>query len=229
MERTIFINAEHRETRLAMLDNKRLVEFHIEQKKHQSAVGNIYFGKVINIVPAIQAAFVDLGLEKHGFLHVGDLRLPDVEMDRNTKIGQVLSKGRTVLVQIQKDPIATKGFKLTMDISLAGRYTVLMPLSENAGVSRSIQDRGERDRLRSISKEVGASDLGLIIRTVAEGKPKAEVARDLRYLLRLWKAIRDRAEKQGEPGLIYQAPDLVEKTLRDAYKQGATRNRPGRP
>ncbi len=223
MERTIIINVEHRETRLAMLDNKQLVEFHVEQKKAVSAVGSVYYGKVINIVPAIQAAFIDMGLEKHGFLHVGDLRLPDVDIDRNTKIQQVLSKGQPVLVQVQKDPIATKGFKLTMDVSLAGRYTVLMPRSESAGVSRSIQDRRERERLRSISKEAKVSGLGVIIRTVAEGKPKAEVARDLRYLVRLWKTIQQRVRQSSDPHLVYHAPDLVEKTLRDAYKQSDTR------
>jgi ribonuclease G len=223
MDRTIFINAEHRETRVALIENSRLVELHVEQKKAESAVGNVYLGKVINTVPAIQAAFVDLGLERHGFLHLGDLRLPGVDIERNPKIGQVLTKGQKLLVQVQKDPIATKGFKLSMDISLPGRYSVLMPLTHSAGVSRSIQDPEERKRLRSIRREAGVEDLGVIIRTVAEGKPKSEVARDLRYLMRLWKALQEAAGKIDEPGIVYREPDLVEKTLRDAYKQAETR------
>lgn len=208
---------------MALLENGRLVELHMEQKKAESAVGNVYLGKVINTVPAIQAAFVDLGLERHGFLHLGDLRLPGREIDRNAKIGQVLTKGQKLLVQVQKDPIATKGFKLSMDISLPGRYSVLMPLTHSAGVSRSIQDPEERKRLRTIRREAGVDDLGVIIRTVAEGKPKSEVARDLRYLMRLWKALQEAAAKIEEPGIVYREPDLVEKTLRDAYKQAETR------
>jgi ribonuclease G len=223
MDRTIIINAEHRETRVALLEDRRLVELHVEQRTAESAVGNVYLGKVINTVPAIQAAFVDLGLERHGFLHLGDLRLPGVEIDRNTKIGQVLTKGQKLLVQVQKDPIATKGFKLSMDVSLPGRYSVLMPMTSSSGVSRSISDPEERKRLRSIRKEAGVEEVGVIIRTVAEGKPKSEVARDLRYLMRLWKALKDASDSRNEPGIVYREPDLVEKTLRDAYKQAETR------
>lgn len=223
MDRTIIINAEHRETRVAMLEDGRLVELHVEHKKAESAVGNVYLGKVINTVPAIQAAFVDLGLERHGFLHLGDLRLPGVDPDKNAKIGQVLTKGQKLLVQVQKDPIATKGFKLSMDVSLPGRYSVLMPLTHSTGVSRSISDPEERKRLRTIRREAGVEDLGVIIRTVAEGKAKSEVARDLRYLMRLWRALQEATESREEPGIVYREPDLVEKTLRDAYKQAETR------
>ncbi|WP_456341978.1 Rne/Rng family ribonuclease [Thermovibrio sp.] len=220
----ILINALTKEVRIAVLEEGQLTEFYVERKEKRGVVGNIYKGKVSKIVPAVQAAFVDIGLPKKAFLYVKEaisfqfedeefavegeeLELPPVE--------EVLSEGQELLVQVIKEPVGTKGPRITTNITIPGHYLVLLPTINRVGLSRRITNDGERERLRKIAEEIKPPDYGIIVRTAAEGASKEELERDLNYLIKVWEGLKEKAEKKPPPSLLYQDLEIVPKTLRD--------------
>ena len=224
--------AEGDECRIAILNEGRLEELYIERASAESHVGNIYKGRVTNVEPSIQAAFIDFGLNKNGFLHISDLQpqyFPDgrngvEEVGRKTPrrerppIQKCLRRGQEVIVQITKEGIGTKGPTLTTYISLPGRYLVLMPGMNRLGVSRKIEDDAARRKMREILNELKLPDnMGFILRTAGLDKTKRELQRDLMYLQRLWKAVANRIRTERAPAELYQESDLVIRTIRDVY------------
>ncbi|MBN1492125.1 MAG: Rne/Rng family ribonuclease, partial [Phycisphaerae bacterium] len=232
-EQIMVINvAEGDECRVAILTDGRLEELFIERTSSQSHVGNIYKGRVTNVEPSIQAAFVDFGLGKNGFLHISDLQpqyFPDSrgereEVGRKTPrrerppIQKCLRRGQELIVQITKEGIGTKGPTLTTYISLPGRYLVLMPGMNRLGVSRKIEDDAARRTMRELLGEMKLpSNMGFILRTAGQDRNKRELQRDLQYLQRLWKAVSTRIKNDRAPAELYRESDLVIRTIRDVY------------
>ena len=232
MKKIMLINAiEPEESRIAILEDNILEEFHIERLSRSQIVGNIYKGKVVNIEPSIQAAFVDLGLRKNGFLYVADV-MPNLSSNKKTKkntdnadekktkpkIKSVLQKGQNIIVQIAKEGVGEKGPALTTYISLPGRYLVLMPNVPRNGVSRKITDEKERKRLKKLVEGLDIpTNMGVIIRTAGLNQTKRELNRDLKYLHKLWNVISKRIKDEKIPTAIYQESDLVIRAIRDMF------------
>ncbi len=213
--------AEPEESRIAILDGSSLDELYIERRAEEKHLGNIYKGRVVNIEPSIQAAFIDFGGEVNGFLHVSDLMPPNGSGDRSGKrndIQDILKKNQEVLVQVTKDQIGTKGPALTTYVSIPGRYLVLMPSLGKCGVSRKISDEDTRKRLKKMMKELDPpKGLGFIIRTAGIDRTKRDVQRDLDYLMRLWRVVEKRVAEERAPATIYQESDLIIRTIRDIF------------
>jgi ribonuclease G len=243
----IVVNAGVTETRLAVQDGTQLVELYVERAGRRSIVGNIYKGVVTNVLPGMQAAFVDIGLQKDAFLYAGDYTAdrgedpgaipPDADEDATdlddgegeregepehrrdavAPIEEVLRKGQEVLVQVSKESLGTKGARITSFVSIPGRYIVYMPQSGHVGVSRRIQDDAERDRLRGIVKGLPPPPGGFIVRTVAEGKPAEELIADIEFLTRLWGQVQSRFESAPAPSLLHAEMDLTFRVVRDLF------------
>lgn len=219
----IIVNAENDETRVAVLEDGVLVELYIERPVAQRLAGNIYKGRVENVLPGMQAAFVNTGLEKNAFLYVADAVAArgngeDVEIFNDNKrvsIKDVLRQGQNVIVQITKDPMGTKGARVTTHITLPGRYLVLMPTVDYIGVSRRIENDRERDRLKNLAEKLKPRRMGLIVRTVAEGRDEEELRHDVNFLTKLWGKIRGRARGAGAPALLHKDLGLIERIIRD--------------
>ena len=206
MKKQVLVTVDRGETRVAILESEggrkkqqdwRVGELYIERPGARSIVGNIYKGKVDNVLPGLEAAFVDIGLDKNGFLHVDEIVVPGVEQARRgrgsgPRISELLSPGQEIVVQVVKDPLKTKGARLSMELSIAGRYLVYAPQGEGVGVSRRLEDK-ERDRLR---KQAGKLDLGgggAIVRTAAHGATRDDFEREIKYLHKLWEVLQKRA------------------------------------
>lgn len=214
----ILVNAEMQEKRVAIVKNGLLDEYYIEHPADRTIVGNIYKGRIDSIVPSIGAAFVDIGLDKKGFLYLSDIVEPIEPIAQLEPIKKEFKKGEEVLVQVVKESIGTKGPRLTTHIGLAGRYLVLMPQDAHRGVSRRIEDRQEKARLLGFLEEVKVpTEIGYIIRTVAMGKDKRQLARDVLFLLKLWRKICSYAERNKPPALIYEDYDIVLRVIRDSF------------
>src|SRR3954462_2320240 len=201
----------------------RVSELYIERRHSRSIVGNIYKGKVDNVLPGLEAAFVDIGLEKNGFLHVDDIVMPGVEVQRRgrtsgkgAKIAQLLKPGQEIIVQVMKDPLKTKGARLSMQLSIAGRYLVYVPQGEGVGVSRRLGDK-ERDRLRKEAKGLDLQDGGAIIRTAASGATKEDFEREIKYLFKLYELLQKRAADATAPDMVFQEADLSVRVVRDIF------------
>jgi len=222
------------ECRIAIVDNGQLEELYVERVSSASHVGNIYKGRITNVEPSIQAAFVDFGLSKNGFLHISDVNPSYFPKNKGRgqqesvgrkkghrdrpPIQDCLRRGQEVIVQLTKEGIGTKGPTMTTYISVPGRLLVMMPGMSRLGVSRKIDDDGARDKARAILAELNPpEDMGFIVRTAAIDRPKKEFQRDLNYLLRLWKNVRHRINNSKSPAEIYQESDLVTRTIRDVY------------
>ena len=233
MAREMLVNVqEGEESRVAVIDNGSLDELYMERASLISHVGNIYKGRIVNIEPSIQAAFVDFGLGKNGFLHISDVH-PRYFTGKDGSPGRIgrrkalserppiqkcLKKGREIVVQVTKEGINTKGPTLSTYVSMPGKYVVLMPWMHRTGVSQKIEDEDERKRLRKIIAQFEIpKGAGLIIRTAAQGATKRELQNDVAYLNRLWNAIRKRMETETAPVTIYQESDLVIRTIRDIF------------
>jgi ribonuclease G len=204
------------------LNGSHVAELYIERRGNRSIVGNIYKGKVDNVLPGLEAAFVDIGLDKNGFLHADDIVMPGVEVARRgrggkgQRITELLGPGQEIVVQVMKDPLKTKGARLTMQLSIAGRYLVYVPQGEGVGVSRRLEDK-ERDRLR---KEAGKIDLGgggAIIRTAARGAKRADFEREIKYLHKLYEILQKRAKETVAPAMVFQEADLSVRVVRDIF------------
>nr|WP_067298665.1 ribonuclease G [Marinobacterium profundum] len=232
MGEEILINFTPMETRVAVIENGVPQELYIERAKRRGLVGNIYNGKVVRVLPGMQAAFVDIGLERAAFIHVEEVlgQSATAEERSNTSIAQVLREGQGLLVQVTKDPIGTKGARLTTHLSIPSRYLVYMPGNEHIGVSQRIEDNEERDRLRSLidslAEEAGEESRGgFILRTVAEGANETELRADLLFLYRLWGAIQDKIKGAGLPEIVYEDLPLNMRALRDMAHAGVERIR----
>lgn len=241
MSKEIYINVEQHEKRVIVLDNKKIEEFYVERADTVNLVGNIYKGKVESVLPGIEAAFVNIGLEKNGFLYVTDVEKDASDFDRlldeeggdfhergqdrkNQSIASMLKKGDEVLVQVVKEPISTKGARLTAHISIPGRFLVLMPFDNRIGLSKRIEDHKERDRIRKIIEDLKLpKDIGFIVRTAAIGASQKDFFRETRYLLRLWQHIRYKARKAKPPQMIHQEYDLILRTTRDTFTQSTAK------
>jgi len=239
MNEKIIINDEAGETRIGILENDTLVELYVARRENMTLVGNVYKGRVTRVLPGMQAAFVDVGLERDTFLYVADVydtmdeyeRLMMAPTDKeasdaqllrtkpksNQSIEQLLVPGQTIVVQITKDPIGAKGARASSFISLAGRFLVLQPSMPQIGISRRIEDEKERDRLKELVKALKPDGIGLIIRTLAIGKGKEEFRSDIEFLMKLWQRIYKRSETAPAPTLIYKEPDPILRTIRDFF------------
>lgn len=227
MLKEILVNVGLEETRVAVLEDKILVEIYIERSLNQRLVGNIYKGKVENVLPGMQAAFVDIGLEKNAFLYVEDAyqhKSHDfgelIEHDpQRVSITDLVKEGQEFIVQIAKEPIGTKGARVTTQITLPGRFLVLMPNVDYVGISRRIENEKERDRLRQLAEKIKPKGMGIIIRTAAEGTNEEELGNDISMLTKLWKKIQNRSFNGSAPNLIHKDLELVQRILRDIFTE----------
>jgi ribonuclease G len=240
VSKQILITVAPWEVRAALLERTSLMELHIERRGDHGIAGNLYKGRVTRVLPGMQAAFVDVGLEKAAFLHVSDLggadgALPAIVADENgaedgapheiapparaevVPIQERLRKGDQLLVQVAKEPIGTKGARVTTHTSLPGRYLVFTPGSHHVGISRRIEDPAERDRLHAICTEERPTEGGLIVRTACEGATKREIHQDVRFLSRLWTRIQRLADEASAPALVHADLDLVLRIVRDSF------------
>ncbi|MDP8298956.1 MAG: Rne/Rng family ribonuclease [Candidatus Tantalella remota] len=238
--REILINVGPTEKRVVLLDNGVLADYFMERESLEHYAGSIYKGRVNSILPGIEAAFVDIGLEKNGFLHVSDVvdksavlkeMLPDEDAGSfrpsrrgaQPRIQDILKNGEERMLQVVKEAIGTKGPRLTTFISIPGRYMVLTPYDKNLGISRRITDRDERKRIKDIlSKMVGLDKVGCIVRTVAENRSEKELQSELKYLLGLWGRIKARSEKQAAPCRVYEEYGIVLRMIRDIFTEEVT-------
>jgi len=230
----IVINYTLREVRIAILEDEELVEFLIEREDSRRIVGDIYLGRVTAIVPGIQAAFVDIGHEKAAFLHVSDVAtgsidpelLEDEEIEFSNKkrrefppIENLLKKGQEILVQVRKEAIGTKGPRISSQLSLPGRHAVLMPNLDHIGVSKKIENRKERQRLRGIVRKYRPKGTAVIVRTAGYGVTAEQVRDDVKYLEKHWKEIQEKSERATPPTLIHEDVDLTVFALRDLFTE----------
>ena len=238
MKTQIIVNKQVHESRIAILEDGKMVELLVERPDQRRMVGNIYKGKVERVLPGIQAAFIDIGMEKRAFLHISDVARYDPFSDSETdeeeehqhherprrrnshrmdNIREWLKKGDEILVQITKEPMGTKGPRCTTEISLAGRFLVMMPGQKHIGVSRKIRSQRERFRVRKIVREMKPDGIGLIGRSVAEGQKRETLERDLKYLLRDWDTIHKKAEALDAPALLYRDMGMAAAMVRDLF------------
>jgi ribonuclease G len=238
MKQEIIINSTPQESRIALVEDGLLAELLVERKEEMGIAGNIYKGKVARVLPGMQAAFVEIGMDKAGFLHASDFSAlddihlispagDDVEFEeapapkpsssRHLPLEKQLSRGEEVLVQVAKDPLGTKGARVTSHISLPGRYMVFMPGNKHIGISRRIESDEERKRLKEIAQSLGTEEGGFILRTACEGLSKREIQHDLGFLQKLWKSIQKKAESAPSPSLIHQDLDLIARAIRDFF------------
>ncbi len=232
MSREIVINATRHESRIAVLDEGQVVELWIERTRHRTVVGNIYKGRVTKVLPGMQSAFVELGLERDAFLYVSDVledleeletdatdalpALDEVNQRPEASISDLLREGQEIVVQVSKDTIAGKGARITSHVTLPGRFLVYMPTVNHIGVSRRIEDEAERVRLKDILERIRPQGTGgFIVRTAGEQRGEDEFRADLKYLTDLWEQIRRRAEKASAPTAIHHDLDLILRTIRD--------------
>ncbi|MDD3619212.1 MAG: Rne/Rng family ribonuclease [Desulfobulbaceae bacterium] len=240
----ILINATPYENRVALVDSGNLLEFYLERPAEQGLVGNIYCGRVVRVLPGMQAAFVDIGLERAGFLYVDDVLLSPCEFEKRLArqdqpfnriisgqeilpnssqaqpgIGDLLKEGQNVLVQISKEPIGTKGARLTCHITLPCRNLVFMPLTDHIGISRKIEDEDVRQKLREKIEALRPPGTGFIVRTVADHASEAELEADMEFLLLLWDDIKSRCGKVSAPSLVYKDIDMILRSVRDLFSE----------
>jgi len=246
LRKQVLVTADRGETRVAILEAEgdpsakggdqksdgasksaqwRVGELYIERRGSRSIVGNVYKGKVDNVLPGLEAAFVDIGLEKNGFLHADDVVIPGVEVARRGRSGskgqritELLKPGQEILVQAVKDPLKTKGPRLSMQLSIAGRYLVYVPQGEGVGVSRRLDD-SERERLRKQSKGLDIGRGGAIIRTAAQGAKRADFEHEIKYLHKLHDVLHKRSEEAAAPAMVFQEADLSVRVVRDIFSQ----------
>ena len=242
MAAELIINVTEGEVRVALLENGTLAEIFYERDYGLGIVGNIYNGRVVKVLPGMDAAFVDIGLEKAAFLYVADVRseedqdsflptdetaivdeefvIATDELDEALpapQIDDLLKEGQEILVQVSREPIGTKGARITTYNSLPGRYLVLLPTVDHVGISRKIEDEDERQRLKDLVTAIKPEGMGLIVRTVSEGKQEADLQHDLEFLVKLWENINKKKEKTKSLNLVYQDLRLVQRIIRDLY------------
>ena len=216
-DRRMVVTEGAERTQIGVLEGQTLVEHYVTRKAGRSMVGNIYLGRVQNVLPGMEAAFVDIGRGRNAVLYAGEVNYNEEDLDGEApRIERVLKAGQPVLVQVTKDPIGAKGARLTAQVSLAGRYLVLQPEDNTFGISRRLPET-ERSRLRDILKEVRPKGLGLIVRTAAEGASADDLRADLARLQARWETVERKAKKSSAPAVIYSEPELVVRVIRDIF------------
>ena len=248
MKKQVLVTVDRGETRVAMLEASgdpdapsksrsrsrrrkahevpagyRVAEIYFERRGGRSIVGNIYKGRVDNVLAGLEAAFVDIGLDKNGFLHVDEIVLPGIEQAKRgrgtgPRITDLLKPGQEIVVQVVKDPLKTKGARLSMELTIAGRYMVYAPTGEGVGVSRRLEDK-ERDRLRKEAKQLNLNGGGAIIRTAAHGAAREDFERELQYLFKLNEVLEKRVKATPAPALVFQEADLSVRVVRDIFSE----------
>jgi ribonuclease G len=222
-KRELLVSVDVGEQRVAVLEDDQVAEVYLERPERRSIAGNIYLGQVDNVLPGMEAAFIEIGLEKNGFLYVDEIVTPELEGKRHgKKIQDLISRGETIMVQAVKDPMKTKGARLTTEISLPGRFVVYQPNGDGFGVSRRLDDE-ERSRLKDVLKALDLKGGGVIVRTAAEGASAEDIERDLVFLQKLWKAIEARAKNAKPPTLLYQEAELPLRVTRDLFTEAFER------
>lgn len=218
MDKKILVNCNNRATRVAILEAGKLVELYIERPLEHRIVGNLYKGIVANVLPGMQAAFVDIGLEKNAFLYVDDIYTDNgVRVPARTAIDKLLKVGEEIIVQVVKEPFGNKGARVTGQITLPGRYLVLVPGAEYVGVSRRIESVVEKERLRRKVAKMRPPEMGLIVRTVAEGAEEEALKQDLAFLMQLWHLVLNRFQQKTAPAILYQDLALTCRIARDLF------------
>jgi ribonuclease G len=220
MSKELLINVTPSETRVALIENGVLQEVHVEREAKRGLVGNIYLGKVIRVLPGMQAAFIDINLGKAAFLHASDINSKLIlnEDDNKKQVADIRSlvhEGQYIVVQVVKDPLGSKGARLTTDITVAARYLVLMPHASHAGISQRIENVEERKRLREIVTPYCNENHGFIVRTAAEGAGEQELRHDAEFLVRVWNKVLERKKGQQKQLALYNDLSLPFRVLRD--------------
>ncbi len=223
MSKEIIVSTGPAETRAAVIENGRLVEVYIERSSHQRHVGNIYKGRVENVLPGMQAAFVNIGLERNAFLYVDDAlkaregHFDDVDIEdlKALSIRDILKENQDIIVQATKEPIGTKGARVVTQVTLPGRNVVLMPTVDYVGVSRRITDDEERTRLKKAAGKAKPRGYGVIVRTAAEGKDESEISSEIKFLTKLWRRVKQKARRSSAPSLLHRDYDLIYRIMRD--------------
>lgn len=237
MEKEILVDIQPYQTRVALMEGKDLSEIYIERRHKQCLVGNIYKGRVQNILPGMQAAFVDIGLEKNAFLYAGDVYVDQssFEFEAGGKtpldkseipdIKDLLKPNQEIMVQVIKEPTGTKGARVTIHVTLPGRLLVLMPTVNYVGVSRRIESESgnERARLKSMMEEIKPKNMGIIVRTAAEGKTEEDFKPEIRFLTRLWEKIQQKYQHVKAPRLVHLEESLIFRTIRDIFNAEISR------
>jgi ribonuclease E len=219
VERTMVVRSHHDRTQIAVLEDDVLVEHYVSRSTHQSYVGNVYLGKVQNVLPSMEAAFVDVGKGRNAVLYAGEVNFDVSGMEGQPKrIESALKAGQSLIVQVTKDPVGHKGARLTSQISLPGRYLVYVPGASMTGISRKLPDT-ERNRLKQILKKVMPENAGVIVRTAAEGAAEEELSRDVTRLAAQWEAIEKKSKTASSPALLYGEPDLTTRVIRDVFNE----------
>ena len=225
MSEEILINLTPMETRVAVVENGMLQEVFIERVASKGIVGNIYKGKVVRVLPGMQAAFVDVGLERASFIHASDIAIKDSDKrsGETPDIRSLVREGQTLIAQVIKDPMGTKGARLTTHLSVPSRYLVFMPGTSHLGISQRIEDEDERQRLKDMAEKAIANEAiaelgGFIIRTAAEGVNEEELLADLRFFKRLWAALERKMKERKTPAIIYEDLPLHMRTMRDLIR-----------
>jgi ribonuclease G len=217
----MLVSSDRNETRVAILESKQVIQLFFDRKKNRSIVGNIYLGRIENVLSSLDAAFVDIGEEKNAFLYINEVAY-DMDLEEreeiSRKIQHILKPNQMILVQVTKDPMKGKGARLTTFISLPGRYLVLAPFNEGVGVSRKIEGQ-EKNALKQAAEEIRPKDCGLIVRTAAKGVHKAKLRKELNQLLKFWSFIRKRAAVSRQPTLISEEYPIVIRLLRDIFSE----------
>ena len=248
MSSEILINSNQREIRVALMENNQVSELFIEHKTNKGIVGNIYLGRVTKILPGMQVAFVDIGMEKAGFLYVADIDAVDIlGLDGDTnpppltdeteepfagkpgrpnhgiRIQDILQEGQEILVQVAKNPLGTKGARITNYITLPGRYLVYMPTVNHISVSRRIEEEEEKERLKTLLGEIGNPGEGYIVRTAGQDATRADFDSDLKFLHRVWENLKKQSENLSAPQLVYEDLNLILRSIRDLFTNNTER------
>lgn len=244
MATDLLINATPYEIRIALVEHGTLVEFYLERPSEKGLVGNIYRGKVRRVLPGMQAAFVDVGLERTGFLYVDDVQASGAEFEKmvalngsccydnglqeeepssEKNIEDLLREGQDVLVQVCKEPLGTKGARLTCQVTIPCRNLVFMPMTDHIGISRKIENDELRERLHQLIEDLRPASAGFIVRTVAENASREEVEADMEFLLHIWSEIQDLAAKAPVPSLVYADLDIILRVVRDVFSPDVDR------
>jgi ribonuclease E len=219
VERTMVVRQRKDRTQIAVLEDGVLVEHYVNRSSHQSYVGNVYLGKVQNVLPSMEAAFVDVGKGRNAVLYAGEVNFDVSGLEGQPKrIESALKAGQSLIVQVTKDPVGHKGARLTSQVSLPGRYLVYVPGASMTGISRKLPDT-ERNRLKQILKKVMPENAGVIVRTAAEGAAEEELSRDVARLAAQWEAIEKKAKTASAPALLYSEPDLTVRVIRDVFNE----------
>ncbi len=223
VDRVMLVHADPKGTQIAVLEEGSIVEHYVARADERSLAGNVYLGRVQNVLPGMEASFIEIGESRNGVLYAGEVGLAGDEGDDEVpRIETVLSSGQPILVQVTKDPMRSKGARLTALISIAGRHLVLVPRAKSLGVSRRLPD-AERGRLRDLAQGLRPQDHGLIVRTAAEGASPEDLERDLARLVQIWDQIEGKAATAQAPALIYSEPELELRVIRDLFNRDVSR------